>query len=102
MFSLIKGLHDGTVTGKAIRMIMAASKDCPYCGCELIEGQIHLDHMDPIALKGEHSKWNLIACCGKCNQLKSAMPFEQWANSLGIFRSGLIKEIYAARQVLRG
>lgn len=96
-----KELADGTVTGNAIKMLMSASKDCPYCGDDLIEGKIHLDHMIPTALSGEHSKYNLIACCDKCNARKSAKPFDVWADSLDIFRRGLIKEIYQAKQMVK-
>ena len=63
---------------------------CPYCHTKFSEvvsnsfnpAQIHLDHMDPLTLGGEHSIRNTVYCCGPCNIKKGDLRFTKWLQKL--------------------
>ncbi len=50
---------------------------CVWCGCDLRQAEIEIDHLIPISKGGKHVQGNLILTCQKCNRQKSdAMPWE--------------------------
>ena len=67
----IANLSDGTVTPENIALL--PKEVCGICNKKLdwsTPKNIHLDHITPIALKGEHSIKNLQWSHAKCNQSK--------------------------------
>ena len=50
---------------------------CNYCG-NFIEGQMHIDHVVPIAKGGEHSIENLVSACKSCNLSKADKMLDDW------------------------
>lgn len=54
---------------------------CGYCGVTL-DGNWNIDHMQPIALAGDHEFGNLIAACFPCNNLKHNQTVEMFRNTI--------------------
>lgn len=75
---------------------------CPYCGTDFANvvpekftgRSVHLDHMDPLELGGEHSVRNVVYCCGPCNISKGKRPFSKWLNMLDDVCRDLSRNIY--------
>tara|TARA_R110000782_G_scaffold61405_2_gene126491 strand:- start:218 stop:706 length:489 start_codon:yes stop_codon:yes gene_type:complete len=44
---------------------------CQYCNKKFLSCEFTLDHIMPKSRGGENTWNNLVACCKKCNQLKS-------------------------------
>lgn len=44
---------------------------CFYCGKELKEGKIHVDHFIPWSFMKDDNLWNLVLSCAQCNLKKS-------------------------------
>lgn len=45
---------------------------CRYCGAKANEGELHVDHVVPVALGGSDEPSNLVSACQPCNSGKSA------------------------------
>ena len=52
---------------------------CHYCGEEVAEGTVTLDHVMPQARGGDNSPDNLVTSCLMCNSLKSGRSYEEAA-----------------------
>lgn len=65
--------------------ILGLSKECPYCGEEMIHGHGALkptrDHVMPKS-KGYDLNGNKIVCCSECNGLKSNRTLVEWLIAL--------------------
>jgi 5-methylcytosine-specific restriction endonuclease McrA len=59
----IKG---GDATVADMRALVANAKRCAICGCRL-NGEVHVDHIIPLAAGGRHAITNLRAACPSCN-----------------------------------
>ncbi len=46
---------------------------CPYCMCELVQGEIHADHIYPVSKGGLSTAKNMVYICAKCNLQKRNM-----------------------------
>lgn len=77
-----KGLMVPGVTKAETDALYAERAHCLYCEAMLNEGNISLDHMDPLSKGGLHAWHNLTPCCRTCNLRKKATPFLRWAASL--------------------
>jgi 5-methylcytosine-specific restriction endonuclease McrA len=88
-------IQDGTVDFK---VILGERKSCPYCGQVLCEENTVVDHMEPLALNGEHSANNLVACCRECNQKKAAKPFIVWLGELPEARRAAAERVYRKKR----
>jgi hypothetical protein len=88
-------IQDGTVDFK---VILEERKSCPYCGRSLCEENTVVDHMEPLALNGEHSANNLVACCRECNQKKAAKPFIVWLGELPDARRAAAERVYRKKR----
>lgn len=47
---------------------------CQYCGANSSNGELHIDHITPLALGGKNDILNLVTSCAKCNLGKSSIP----------------------------
>jgi len=63
-------LQRGSAISKSVRAsILARDKACVYCGSAT---DLHIDHVHPIALGGNHHESNLQVLCRGCNGSKGA------------------------------
>lgn len=46
---------------------------CYLCGAPIDAGDVHMDHVVPIALGGTHTRGNLAPAHAKCNQIKRGL-----------------------------
>lgn len=51
---------------------------CFYCGCELNDSNITIDHFIPLCRGGANIKENLVACCFGCNNKKGKKTYEEF------------------------
>ena len=64
------------------RIRKAFDHKCVYCGMNTgFCGEI--DHIEPIALGGEHAISNLVLACFRCNRFKRGMSKDRWFKILG-------------------
>jgi len=69
--------NGGVVDGdpKSVNRVVAQWKRCKtftcyYCGLTFKRASLHIDHIVPLAKKGEHSVKNLCQSCSDCNLKK--------------------------------
>ncbi len=53
------------------KVLMEMEKECFYCGSELKNTDVHIDHFIPWSYIYEDELWNLVSACSKCNLVKS-------------------------------
>jgi hypothetical protein len=62
---------------KSLRpQLLTSQTRCVYCQ-EKLNGDIHVDHIEPVKLNGDSQLPNLVVTCGKCNTSKGAKTL--WA-----------------------
>lgn len=67
-----------------------AKRRCYYCGKEVPENKLTMDHIVPIIRGGKSVKSNIVPACKDCNNKKKymlPMEWEQYLNSLKCFDS---------------
>lgn len=52
----------------------------PCAACKAV-GRIHIDHIIPLVLKGNHGIGNLQPLCAECNLSKGSKTMTQWKNN---------------------
>jgi 5-methylcytosine-specific restriction endonuclease McrA len=73
--------------------------ECVYCGSEISPSTLHIDHVVPIALGGEHSERNLVASCRRCNTAKGSKPLAAWLSTLAPERRVAIEKLCESRRL---
>lgn len=68
-------VKQGNVPSSAIKELR--KEPCNYCG-EYFEGQMHIDHVVPIAKGGQHTLDNLVSACKPCNLSKADKLLDDW------------------------
>ena len=54
---------------------------CAYCGCELNENNLTLDHVIPLSKGGAVDPWCVIPSCRSCNSSKHASEMLLWLST---------------------
>jgi 5-methylcytosine-specific restriction endonuclease McrA len=70
---------------------------CAYCGSG---GDLHIEHVTPIAKGGNHVLSNILPACQRCNYSKRTHPVEEWYRSQAFFcakRWGKIRRVLGLR-----
>lgn len=83
---------------------------CPYCGVDLKDTRIAIDHVKPQYAGGTKGANNQIACCVSCNSSKQAKSLADFAARKGdaeiirrVQRALRRKlDVQAAKEVLKG
>lgn len=71
-------LKESTLSGSDIfEWVNSQPKICTYCS-EVCHDNYQIDHIEPLALHGEHELSNLTIACTKCNQSKRATTLLVW------------------------
>jgi hypothetical protein len=79
---------DGTVTPEYIQELLNSKFGCSYCGSR---EKLTIDHVESLNKDGQHSVFNIIPCCHKCNSSKKDTPLVLWIEkNPQIFRQNLI------------
>ena len=71
---------------------------CAYCGCDLDENNLTLDHVIPLSLGGAVDPWCLVPSCRSCNSSKHASEMLLWLNTkemIDIEKLEKIEKIYS-------
>ena len=55
---------------------------CAYCGAT---GNLHIEHLIPVAKGGTHTLGNIIPACQRCNLSKATKEAEQWYRAQSFF-----------------
>ena len=88
---------DGSLTAPVIRKLLDEATTCPYDGLPL-DGRVKaLDHIEPLKLDGTHTINNVVVCCQKCNNRKSARPFAEWVSMLDMVSAERASALYRLR-----
>lgn len=67
---------------------------CLYCGRQMGEIQLTVDHFIPLELGGANNERNYVSCCRRCNKDKGSQPPADWCLKNGYDLTGL--ELYLA------
>lgn len=73
---------DGSLTTDAVVRLVDKTDKCVYCGRDIDEKTMTIDHMDPLALGGLHSISNIVLCCRDCNSQKGRLSFMDWVEEI--------------------
>lgn len=68
-------------------MLIKCGGKCAYCGVELSQKTLTVDHIDPVngklsAINGGHNVDNYNPCCRLCNCSKGTKTLERWRESI--------------------
>ena len=55
-----------------------AEPECAFCGSSTVR---RWDHLEPVSQGGETVLGNMVPACGRCDDSKQHLPFEQWMTS---------------------
>lgn len=91
----IHAQSDGSASPASIRKLKALATHCAYCDERLFEKQT--DHLNPLALGGEHSARNIAIVCPGCNESKHALSYERWIERVDPRHRARVVALYAAR-----
>lgn len=70
-----RALKSGVAVGRVVRteIIGRDGRQCYLCGkTDLLDDELHLDHVIPLAKGGAHSPKNVRVACASCNLSKGA------------------------------
>jgi 5-methylcytosine-specific restriction endonuclease McrA len=71
------------LSGKHVRRRFAEFKHrCAYCGAD---GDLHIEHVDPISKGGAHVLSNIVPACKACNYSKHTYEVERWYRAQPFF-----------------
>ena len=71
------------------------SNCCAYCGDD---GDMQIEHLDPISKGGAHDIGNIVPACASCNTSKRSHSMETWYRSQPFFSE---LRLHRIRQVIR-
>jgi len=78
----IKAIHrkqQFAISGAIQQMIWARDQfQCLYCGKQMGDVQLTIDHFDPLEQGGENTQYNLLSACRQCNKRKGNMDPEDY------------------------
>lgn len=57
---------------------------CMYCGVEMGQRLLTVDHFEPLELGGANDPTNYVTACRGCNKRKSARPPKEWCEEIEI------------------
>ncbi len=73
------------VSGVVQQKIWAADGfKCVYCGRNMGEVQLTIDHLVPLELGGANDESNYLSACRRCNKSKGSLDPEKWLAERGI------------------
>ena len=72
-FAYVRTLEkDSSLTASQVNQLIKDSNNkCFWCDCDIPKGELHIDHIYPLAKGGEHNINNLVVACCTCNLKKS-------------------------------
>ena len=73
---------DGDVKTEQLLKLQQNAKVCYWCGVNLKNIKVHIDHYVPLSKGGQHTMSNLVVSCSICNQKKHAKDPREFANSI--------------------
>lgn len=65
-----------------VRLLEKSDWMCSYCGIQLDEKSVRIDHIHAKSLGGSHDEDNLAACCHSCNSSKTVKSLSEWKTAL--------------------
>ena len=74
---------------------------CSYCGCELNNRSLVIDHVYPVHRGGTNSIDNLTAACRSCNHYKNTFTVDQFRYHIGKWVARLERDSVQFRNALR-
>jgi len=63
---------------------------CTYCGLNLKPLKWHLDHFNPLSLKGLNQANNITPSCKDCNLMKGYIPFDRFLRQIKLIHNNYI------------
>lgn len=82
-FHTRKAKSGGKLTPKTInKLIKDADNTCFWCDCDILKGELHIDHIYPISKGGKNDMFNLVVSCQNCNLRKHAKDPEVWLEEI--------------------
>lgn len=77
--ALKNSTSDGTITVEfESKLLLEQKGTCAYCGCDLSETGMHLDHIIPLSRGGTHTASNVHWVCPRCNLSKGNKLESEW------------------------
>ena len=91
---------DGSITPESIEAVFRSFDfRCAYCG---MKGELHRDHVVPVALGGPHIIENIVPACRSCNASKADSDVGVWYERVfGLPLPQLVLEAAAAVLIFR-
>ena len=69
-------------TGQINNLLSESDNECFWCGDDIPNGELHLDHIYPISKGGKHTISNLTVSCSRCNQRKGDTNPDEWLDKI--------------------
>lgn len=70
------------------RLMRLQDCSCVYCGCNLMQADIHLDHKTPLSRGGKNCDENMQLTCSVCNLKKHTKTHKEYLANIGLGGEG--------------
>lgn len=71
-----------------LALVNAYGARCAYC---TKQAPMQIDHIQAVALGGDHTLRNVVPACKRCNQVKGALPLPEALQKLNVTRVNFLK-----------
>lgn len=87
---------------KRLAIYIRDGLECAYCGSNIEDAKMTLDHLTPYSLGGSNDQTNLVTCCHRCNSSRGNRDWRLFAESVaqyqGTSSSAMIEHIITTIQ----
>jgi len=84
---------DKLTTKEVLEKFAYQQQECIYCGTQLTESNLALDHILPLSRGGSNTIDNINCLCGSCNRLKFTMTHEEFTEFLKVYLANVNRRL---------
>lgn len=67
---------------KRLAIYIRDGLECAYCGSNIEDAKMTLDHLTPYSMGGSNDQTNLVTCCHRCNSSRGNRDWKEFAESV--------------------
>ena len=72
---------------KRLAIYIRDGLECVYCGSNVEDTKLTLDHLIPYSMGGSNDQTNLVTCCHRCNSSRGTRDWRLFAESVAQYRN---------------
>lgn len=72
---------------KRLAIYIRDGLECAYCGSNIEDTKLTLDHLIPYSMGGSNDQTNLVTCCHRCNSSRGTRDWRLFAESVAAYQN---------------